>query len=874
MLRGRRFGLPAERSALAIRNVARLPAAWSAAALAAGILVAGAGSSAGSAGSVTDSVAVRALAAAVLLLPAAVNLVVGRSRTDASRRCAGRATSVRSVAVDVALLGALAVAGGVWHDTRHLLIAPDDVALVPRNRPVAVEAIVEETRSSSTGRARAVVSVTGLDADRDCEEGRSGSGRLWVSLPDGVDARPARGDAVRFTGDLLAPDGARNPGSFDFRKYLRARSIHTTLRAADTVVLDRGQGPGRAASWVESAIEARLPGETGALLQGLLLGRSSALPDETLNAFRRSGTVHVLAVSGLHVGFIALIAYALLRTVRVPRRAARLAVIPCLACFVALVGPRPSVLRAATMAAAAIVSWALSRRAPPANTLGVAALALLLARPGALFDLGFQLSFGATVGLVLLAQRLESSFSRAASGVVRRVVPRVTGSPRPVRLIAAPLAVSVAAQTGVAPFLVAHTGELSVLAPLANLVVVPLAAFTVASGIAMLAAEAAVPPLAPVFAASAWASGTLLTTVAVAIGSSPWATLGVPAGLWPVALAVAVGLVLTLRPGRGTRRAGCAAAATAGVISLVLSCTGPGRTHPRAVFFDVGQGDAILLEIPWRRYLLVDAGPDGSAWGGRDAGRDVVLPYLGRQGVRRLEALVVTHGHDDHGGGAASVLDELPVGRLVLPDGATGKRVERLLRIARRRGVPVEWASAGDVLLRSGTRSVEVVWPPAGDAGGLSTNNRSLVLVAELGGRLVLTGDIERAAEGALGGSAAAGRAGAGDRGAPGLAADVLKVAHHGSSTSSTPAFLESVAPGVAVVSVGRRNSHGLPDSTTVRTIREMGARLLRTDRDGAVLAAFRGSAISVRTTSTGRNVTVRSQSKSPVDAGPTATIE
>jgi competence protein ComEC len=301
------------------------------------------------------------------------------------------------------------------------------------------------------------------------------------------------------------------------------------------------------------------------------------------------------------------------------------------------------------------------------------------------------------------------------------------------------------------------------------------------------------------------------------------------------------------------RRAGLAVLVGSAVLTAALGLTGPGRSFPRLVFFDVGQGDSILLELPRRRYVLVDAGPGptsadrASGQRVRDAGRDVVLPHLRHEGVTRLDGLVITHAHADHLGGAASVLSAVRVDTLFLPAGGSADaRLVELVHLAQRRGARVREVRSGDTLSIGGFRFA-VLWPDPTVAASWSENNSSLVLRGLVSGcGVLLTGDIERRAEVRI---CAAHED---------LSAWVLKVPHHGSGTSSTEAFLRRVSPGLAVAQVGERNRHGHPDVETLHRLDAVRAAVLRTDLDGAVVVTIREGRTIARSVASGREHVLR----------------
>ncbi|MEA3409409.1 MAG: ComEC/Rec2 family competence protein, partial [Candidatus Eisenbacteria bacterium] len=289
------------------------------------------------------------------------------------------------------------------------------------------------------------------------------------------------------------------------------------------------------------------------------------------------------------------------------------------------------------------------------------------------------------------------------------------------------------------------------------------------------------------------------------------------------------------------------------VVATSLFLAGPGRSYARVVFFDVGQGDSTLLELPRRQYVLVDAGPGpaSAAQTGRpsvrDAGSDVVLRHLRREGVTRLIALVVTHAHADHYGGAVSVLLGVRVDTLILPVGRSSDvRLTNLIAVARRRGTCVREVSWGETL-RVGDTLLTVLWPDPAVTAEWSENNCSVVLRGTVSGHdLMLTGDIENRAESRL---CTMPRL---------LPAGLLKVPHHGSRTSSTEEFVRRVSPELAVVQVGERNRYGHPDQQTLDRLETAGAFVVRTDVDGAVVVDLREGRAVARCVVSGRECVLR----------------
>ena len=482
-----------------------------------------------------------------------------------------------------------------------------------------------------------------------------------------------------------------------------------------------------------------------------------------------------------------------------------------LAVYVLVAGASVSIVRAFVMVALVIVGRALDRRSDALNALGLAAMGILIHRPAALFDVGFQLSFGAVAALVTLTPLWTAA-------VPERIRQSTVGT-----FLAGSIGTSVAATVGTAPALLFHFGRLPIGGLVLNVVAIPLTAATLGGGLGC-ALTAWAPPLAATFGALATATGQMLlwTTEAgaAALGGIAYDGFLDSASVLIALLLSIAGLALWRRPVARTRLT-LAACGCLAVGVWTGFARGDARPALDVVFLDVGQGDATLLSTPGGKHVLIDAGLKSPYV---DEGERTVLPHLARFGIARLDVLVLTHADADHIGGARSVLQHAEVGRLVVngQDGTSDLWAD-VLHLADSLGVPVQPVRAGDTLAVDPTVRLRVLGP----AGPMeSPNDASVVLFVEHGAtRWLLTGDAEVAGEAAV-------VARFGGR----LAANVVKVGHHGSRTSSTSALVEATGrPAFAVVSVARRNRYGLPDEEPIERWTATGAAVLHTSAEGAV---------------------------------------
>ncbi len=527
-----------------------------------------------------------------------------------------------------------------------------------------------------------------------------------------------------------------------------------------------------------------------ALARALVLGDANSLRPRLVRALRRAGLGHLLALSGLHVGILAGVGLWLGRLWLGRLSSGPWQWLPAAAgsvLLLAVVGPRPAILRASLMA---LFTWAaLARGSRPLswNALAVALAAMVASEPELLRELGFLLTAAATAGILW-----QAGTAPAGAAPWRRAV-----------------RVSLAAQIFTLPWALPAFGLLAPVAWVHNLWAVPWTAVALIVSLCWLC-------LAAASAAAARSSLVLVEAVAAPFGwlsrlaGGPWWSL-------PVAVGRLEAVVLALLGALALRRPRLAALPLAALAAVAVGGEiGRGPGGPELALLDVGQGEAILIRDRGRAVLV-----DGGGWARGDIGGRVLVPALARLGVRRLQAIVLTHPDLDHCGGLAGLADYLPVAELWTPAGwpPEGCALD-LLSLPGVAWRPLWTGWQGGV----GEWRLRALSPRPGERG--TGNDRSLVLRAEARGfTALLTGDIEARAEHAL----VAGTA------PELLRADLLKVPHHGSRTSTGGALLEAVGPRLAWISAGAGNRYGHPHPRVLERLAARGVRVLRTDRDGLV---------------------------------------
>jgi competence protein ComEC len=709
------------------------------------------------------------------------------------------------------------------------------------------------------------------------------------------------GDEIAVLTQAKRPQVFRDDGAFDRRAYLASQNIDlaATLRAAELV--DRVSTGQPSAATLLARARRRLRDEIDTLfsakpeavgvLRAMLLGDRSFVDRDEATDFQKTGVFHVLVVAGLHVGALAVFLFWVGRKLRLSPLWTIVFTLTLLAAYVAVVEQRPPVLRAAMMTAAVVLGGFFYRRLELLNSAAIAALLLLVARPLALRESSFQLTFvaiGCIAGLALpwLACSVQP-YVKALRGW-RDVTRDVAHEPRAIqfridlrsaaRWIAARaprqlaraaenalvggialsfrvwelLVLTLVLQIGMLPLMARDFHRITLAAPLVNLVAVPLTSVVVPLGFLTLGSGLLFPALGKILAwPLAGATMSLLRVVQWFAHFPRWSYRIPGPPLWllllffvaAVLLAIAMRLVYSWR-----RRASMTLCAGLAACSLLVALfpfapkSSAGKLE--VTILDVGQGDSLFVVSPRGKTLLIDGGgafagfPGREEHGGIDPGEEAVSPYLWSRGYQSLDVVALTHAHQDHLGGLLAVLENFRVARLWIGREVNSPALVRLEQLARARKIPVEHETRGQTFAWDGVEG-EFFWPdaPSTEAASAAKNNDSLVLRLHYGNRtILLPGDAEKEAERAI----------LAEHDDASLQADVLKVGHHGSKDSTMPDFLAAVRPQVAIISAGEENPYGHPSPELLARLEGAGVRVVRTDRDGAVRVLTDGERVEV----------------------------
>ncbi|MEM9187044.1 MAG: ComEC/Rec2 family competence protein, partial [Planctomycetota bacterium] len=759
------------------------------------------------------------------------------------------------------LVVAVAATGAAWHHACWRLFDRDDIGRIasPQPAPICLRAVALDAPRDRAAPAwsplRAIPQgektelLLRVTSVRDRDAWRRAAGRTEL-LVEGNLLGIHAGDTVQVFGQIRAPGEPLNPGQFDFAADARSRRQLATLRceSPDCVQVVRTGGGVSPWRWisdarvsVERTLARRLGPVRAPIAAAMLIGARQAVPRDRTEAYRRTGTLHVLVVSGLHVGLVVGVFYAGARLGWFPRRPTLLVVMLLILAYTLLVGARPPAVRAAVLAEVMCLAAITGRNILALNSLAAASIIVLALNPGELFRSGPQLSFIAAATLIAfgswrLGRRPPSPMDRLLASArpwPERLARRVAGSAG--LLLFATLVVWLTT----APLLLCRFNLLSPVAVPISLAVFPLVAISVVSGLALLATEVLAPPLAGPFASLCGGSIDLLEAVVTRANATPWGsvwTIG-PSAWWTTGAYVLMGGALLA--GRTPRTAMRLAQAGAGWLAIGFGAATLNNPPPeglRCSFIAVGHGCAVLVETPGGGTLLYDAGSLGSP----GAATETIAGVLWSKGLRRIDALVLSHADVDHFNAAPGLLERFRVGAVYTsstmfgtPTDGVGEPIqgrpsrrwsapEELRQVIQRAGVPHAVLRRGD-RLRIADVTVDVLHPLEGDVGS-SDNSRSLVLSIEhRGRRLLLPGDLE----------------------APGMDdlmlrpphdCDVLLAPHHGSARSDPPGFAAWSTPEWVVISGGASDAYS---ASAGRSYAASGANVLRTTQAGMIAFEF-----------------------------------
>lgn len=667
--------------------------------------------------------------------------------------------------------------------------------------------------------------------------------RLEEQAEQHVAGQWRRGDELTIAGELEKPEAARNYDTFEYSTYLYYQRIHWLMRVTGLDMVEVSSAHGwqlvHLFKWTDtirqalgSNIQAAFSDDYSGFMKSLLIGLRDDLQPEQFRQFSLIGLTHIMAISGLHVGVFIAACMALMRALGVTREKNMIIVMLLIPCYIILTGGAPSVVRAGLMALIGLYALRRQRLKDGLTIISFVALCMLVVNPYYLFQISFQLSFIVTLGLILFVPILNRRLP------IRHSILKNT------------IAVTLAAQLCSFPLTIYYFNQFSLLSSFANFLLVPLISLVVLpAGLMVMLLSLLSGKLASFVAKLVDAVNTVIFYTVeglneFSIFQQVWAT---PPSWWMMLYYVLLIIIVRMR------KSALFYVSCSLMCLLLLYGYYPDQLHRNGYvqFIDVGQGDAILVHTPEHKVILIDGGGtfryerEGEEWRTRndpyEVGKKLLVPLLKKRGVKQIDYLIVTHADIDHFGGLQAVIDSLPVGTLIingtLKDNAS---YDTFLHTALKLNIPIYIASEGQRLHVDAHTSLSFLYPVATQY--ISTvshqNTSSIVSLLDMYGfRFLFTGDIELMAEREML-----------VRLADAEPVDLIKVAHHGSKTSTSEKWLALWQPKLAVISVGRYNTYGHPHPTVIERLAQHRILTYRTDIHGEIQIEISASQMNLRT--------------------------
>ncbi len=640
---------------------------------------------------------------------------------------------------------------------------------------------------------------------------------------------------ISLTGVVEKPKPATNPGGFDYRRYLASIGVsgRIYLNGASDIQLSGQKGGGylyrigyAIKNKVIDIISYSLDKNQAGLLEGMLIGYKDGLDENAFTAFSKAGLTHIMVASGMNVAFIILPFTFIFKKLRLSSLKANIITIFILVLFVFVTGFSASVVRAVIMGIIILTGRIIMREPDIYTSISASALILLIMNPYTLFDIGFQLSFGATLSLVMFYPQIKP-FTEC------KYIPNV---------ISDTLAATVAAQIGVIPVTLYYFNNFSTFSIISNILVVPLVEFVTIIGFIMVFTGLLNIYLAVIIG---YINNTFLSFilfVTEVTSKIPFSLLKLPTPTLGMVLFYYLFIIYLFKGRNYFKGKKYTSHFKRTIIILIIIMFGAKSLIPKPLeitYLDVGQGDSTFIRTAHGTKILIDGGGrEANSKSEFDIGESVMVPYILDRGTKKVDMVIASHGHSDHTEGLEAVLRELSVGTVIVPE-TDGRGFEKIYSICKEKNILVIKCKQGDRINLDNETIFEVLNPLSHKTDSIAQedlNESSLVLkLVYKNVKVLFTGDSgvpseERMLKQGLD-----------------LKADIIKVGHHGSPGSSSIDYIKAVKPEYGVVSVGR-NNFGHPSQFVIDSFQENGTKLFRTDESGAVIATSYGNGFNIRT--------------------------
>jgi DNA internalization competence protein ComEC/Rec2-like protein len=644
------------------------------------------------------------------------------------------------------------------------------------------------------------------------------------------------GDKIIVKGNFEEASTARNEGGFNYKQYLKTKKIYgiVTVDKKDVKVVNKNNAniiellANKVRNSMKGKIEQNLSDATSGLLSGMLIGDKSNLPKEIQEDFRNSSLSHILAISGMHVSYVMLGITFLISKMKFSKKISKIITIVILLFFIILTGKTASVERACFMSVYAILASLLHKRANVLASISISILIILIINPYSILDIGLQLSYGGTLGIVLIYPILKkckkSKKEKAKENKFQKLIQKIKEK------ILDIIRITVSANLVIFPIILYQYNTMSFTFIISNLLISSIIGIIIILGFMSVFASYIFMPLAKVMFFLTQILLNILAQTAHLCAKLPFSKVYFPTPKIYVILIYYLFLIYIILAKRNiisVKKISKKIFIIFIIIVIILNLIV--KVIPKEFtisFIDVGQGDSMLISTPKGKRILVDGGGTRDSEN-FDVGRQTLIPYLLNKGITKLDYIVISHFDSDHVGGILSVLEELKAEKVIICKQEENENYKKFKEIVKDKKIKVYVVKKGDNFKIEEDIYLSILWPKEEMIKENAINNNSIV--AKLSYKafsILLTGDIEKIAEEEILKEY---------KNTNILKANILKVAHHGSKSSSTIEFLEKVSPQIALIGVGAKNTFGHPNQGVLNRLQNLNTKIYRTDQNGEI---------------------------------------
>lgn len=615
------------------------------------------------------------------------------------------------------------------------------------------------------------------------------------------------GDSLYIEGEFKQPEEARNYKGYNYKQYLKTKKIIGTVELEKAKILKSSNGSfiHNIQKYIKDTRNGTLTDEEGNLLLAILLGDKDKLSEDIQESFKTSNLSHMLAVSGAHVSYIILGLTYVLQNSIIGKKNGKIVCIFFLLVFMAITNFTPSVTRACIMAVLTLFSGIIYRKSDVYTNISVAALITLIFNPYSLLDLGFQLSYGGTIGIIIFIKRIQEKKSNS----------------KVINYIKQMALVSIYANIIIIPIMMYHFNTVSFTFIISNIMASPILGIIVITGFLFIIASITVKPLTRLIAIFIKPILSILIKISQICSKLPFSNILV---VTPYMFNVISYYAIILYCIKSKKNNKCKIIICLLIVLILINFIIYIFPQKLRIFFiDVGQGDSTLIITPDKKTVLIDGGGSDSF----DVGEKVLLPYLLDRRILKIDYVLISHFDTDHCGGILTIMEKVKVKNIIISEQAEhSENYERSKKLMIHKKIRLIEVKKGDKIKIGRYSEFKILFPTSRLLSENPLNNNSIVAQFNYNNfKMLFTGDIEKLAEQQILKAEKAE-----------IRADILKVAHHGSKTSSIPEFIKAVKPKIALIGVGKNNTFGHPNQQTIKNLENIKCRIYRTDLQGEII--------------------------------------